>query len=115
MLYEVREYVAVPGRLPAVIELFNEATIPLFAKHGMELVHVGRTSVGPESLNELVYTLRFDDIAEMQQKWTAFLHDPEWVAAAAAKEAEGPMLQTIRRRLLDPGPFQTASGTHSYE
>ena len=108
MLYEIREYVAVPGRLPAVIELFNEATMPLFVKHGMELVNVGRTSIGPESLNELVYTLRFDDIAELEQKWKAFLQDPEWIAAATAKEAGGPMLQTIRRRLLDPGPFDVA-------
>lgn len=105
MLYEVREYIVYPGRLPAVIELFNEVTIRLFAKHGMELVHIGRTWIGENSLNELVYTMRFTDFAELERKWADFLQDPEWVAAVTAKEAEGPLYQSIRRRLLDPRPF----------
>ena len=72
-LYEIREYVALPGRLPTIIELFNELTIPLFAKHGMELVNIGRTWIGEDSLNELVYTMRFADVAELENKWAKFL------------------------------------------
>ncbi|BBX62236.1 hypothetical protein MSAS_14100 [Mycobacterium saskatchewanense] len=110
MLYEVREYMVIPGRLSTVIELFNEVTLGLFAKHEMDLVHIGRTWIGQESLNELVYTMRFNDLAEMESKWTAFLQDPEWIAAITAKEADGPLYQSIRRRLLDPGPFDVKAG-----
>lgn len=105
LLYELREYVAVPGRLPALIKRFNGVAIPLFAKHGMELVQIGRTSIGENSFNELVYTLRFDDSDDMERKWSAFAQDPEWIAAETASEAQGPLIQTLKRRLLDPGPF----------
>ncbi|MED5803833.1 NIPSNAP family protein [Gordonia sp. Z-3] len=110
MLYEVREYVAVPGRLPAIIDLFNQHTIRLFAKHDMDLIQVGRTWIGENSYNELVYTLRFSDVAELEKKWEMFLQDPEWVAELTAREAEGPMVASMRRRLVDPGPFADAEG-----
>jgi hypothetical protein len=105
VLYELREYTAVPGRLPALIERFNTTTIPLFAKHGMELRHIGRTNFGENSFGELVYMLAFTDTAEMDAKWARFVQDPEWAAAEAASEADGPLIQTLKRRLLDPGPF----------
>lgn len=105
MLYELREYVAVPGRLPALIERFNEITIPLFAKHGMELLQIGRTAIGEHSFGELVYVLRFEDAADMDAKWATFIEDPQWVAGESASEADGALIQTLRRRLLDPGPF----------
>lgn len=111
MLYEVREYVAVPGRLPAVIELFHGHVIPLFAKHGMELVQVGRTMIGENSFNELVYTMRFADLAELEEKWAAFLGDPEWVAAVSEREAQGPLYQSIRRRVLDASPVAEGAGS----
>ena len=105
MLYELREYTAIPGRLPVLIDRFNATAIPLFAKHGMDLVHIGRTNFGENSFGELVYMLSFADTADMDAKWARFLQDPEWVAAEAASEADGPLIQTLKRRLLDPSPF----------
>ncbi|MCF7552356.1 NIPSNAP family protein [Pseudonocardia sp. WMMC193] len=104
MIFEVREYVAVPGRLGAVVELFTSATVPLLAKHGMELVSAGRTLIGEHSWGELVYTLRFADLADLERRWGALLADPEWGAALAAAEADGPLFQTMRRRVLDAAP-----------
>ena len=66
MIYEVREYVPIAGRLGDVIELFKSVVIPLFGKHEMELVHVGFTTLGDNSFNELVYTMRFRDLAELE-------------------------------------------------
>ncbi|AEA24396.1 NIPSNAP family protein [Pseudonocardia benzenivorans] len=108
MIYEVREYVAVPGRLEAVIDLFTSATVPMLAKHGMELVSAGRTMIGEHSWGELVYTLRFDDLADLERKWNAMLADPEWIAALSAAEAGGPLFATMRRRILDASPVVTA-------
>jgi hypothetical protein len=110
VLYEFREYVAVPGRLAAVIDLFEKATAPLFRKHGMELVSAGRTMIGENSFNELVYTLRFEDLGDLERKWGAFLGDPEWVEAVTAREAEGPMLQSMRRRIVDPEALALSAG-----
>ncbi|BBG00869.1 MULTISPECIES: NIPSNAP family protein [Pseudonocardia] len=108
MIYEVREYVAVPGRLPAIIKLFREVTLPLFDRHGMKVVSVGRTSFGDNSFNELVYVLQFSDLAELDAKWTAFLGDDDWADALSTYEADGPLHQSIRRRLVDPSPFSDA-------
>ena len=105
MLYEVREYVAMPGRLASLITRFNEHTFRLFDKHQMDLVQIGVTSVGDHSFNEVVYTLRFADLADMEHKWGEFVRDPEWVAAFRASEAEGPLVQSMRRRLVDGSSF----------
>lgn len=105
MVYELREYTAVPGRLPALVARFNEHTIRLFGKHDMELVFISHTAFGENSVNELVYMMRFDGYAEIESKWSAFLADPEWREAKAASEVDGPLVQSVRRRLLDPAFF----------
>ncbi|MHA6797354.1 NIPSNAP family protein (plasmid) [Pseudonocardia bannensis] len=105
MLYEVREYVATPGRLEALITRFKEHTFRLFDKHQMDLVQIGVTSVGDHSFNEVVYTLRFADAADMERKWGEFIRDPEWIAVFRASEAEGPLVQSMRRRLVDASAF----------
>ncbi len=105
MIDEVREYVAVPGKLPALIERFNKHAFRLFAKHGMEVVQIGMTSIGDNSFNEIVYTLRFANLAELDCKWAALLADQEMISALAESEADGPLVQAMRRRLLTSEPF----------
>lgn len=105
MIYEVREYVPVAGRLGDVIELFKSVVIPHLAKHEMELIHAGFTILGDHSFNELIYTVRFRDLAELESKWKAFIGDPEWTAAFAEREKTGPLYQTIRRRVTDAAQF----------
>jgi hypothetical protein len=105
MIDEVREYVAAPGKLPALIERFNKHAFRLFAKHGMEVVQIGMTSVGDNSFNEIVYTLRFENLAELDAKWTALLADQEAISVFTESELDGPLIQSIRRRLLMTEPF----------
>jgi hypothetical protein len=107
MIDEVREYVAAPGKLPALIERFNKHAFRLFAKHGMEVVQIGMTSVGDNSFNEIVYTLRFENLAELDAKWTALLADQEAISIFTETEVDGPLIQSIRRRLLITDPFST--------
>jgi hypothetical protein len=106
MIYEVREYVPVAGRLGDVIDLFKTVVVPLFRKHEMELVHVGFTTLGDNSFNELIYTMRFSDLAELESKWDAFIQDPDWNTAFNAREKTGPLYQAIRRRVTDGRPFE---------
>lgn len=105
MIYEVREYLPVAGRLGDVIDLFKTEVVPLFRKHEMELVHVGFTTLGDNSFNELIYTMRFRNLADLESKWAAFIQDPEWNAALNEREKTGPLYQAIRRRVTDGGPF----------
>jgi hypothetical protein len=63
------------------------------------------TSFGDNSFNEIVYTLRFANLADMEAKWTALLTDQEMISAFAETEADGPLVQSIRRRVLTSAPF----------
>ncbi|GAA0603231.1 NIPSNAP family protein [Sporichthya brevicatena] len=110
MISEIREYVAMPGRLPDVIAFFHEDVIPLFHKHGMEFTQMGVTTIGDNSFGEFVYTMRFADLAEMEQKWGAFVADPGFGSALAAREAKGPLYRAIRRRVIDSGQFDHLLG-----
>lgn len=101
MIYEIREYVAVPGRFATLLGFFDEHTRPALARHGLQLVQAGTTLIGENSFNELVYTIRFADMAEVQSKWAKVVGDPQWGQAFAAAEAGGPFVQSMKRRLLN--------------
>lgn len=107
MINEVREYVPMPGRLNDVIVLFRTVVVPLFRRHEMEVIQAGFTTIGDNSFNELVYTMRFADLADLERKWAAFITDPDWMAAFAESEKSGPLYQAIRRRTVDSTPFDT--------
>ena len=95
-----------PGRLDDAIDLLKTAVFPLFRRHDMEVVQAGMTILGDKSFGELIYTMQFADLAELELKWNAFLSDPEWAAALAKVERKGPLYQSIRRRVVSNGPFE---------
>jgi len=105
MIYEIREYTTVPGRMNALITRNKEVVLPLFGKHGMDCVFMSVTEIGDNGNNELVYVLRWDSYAEMAEKWAAYMGDPDWIEAKAASEVDGPILERIRRRIVNPMPF----------
>lgn len=105
MIYEIREYTTVPGRMPALVKRFNNHTLGYFRKHGMEVVFLSVTELGANSNNELVYVLQFDSYDDMVSKWAAFQADPGWRDARSASEADGPIVASISRRVLSAAPF----------
>jgi hypothetical protein len=110
LISEIREYVASPGRLPDVLAFFHEDVIPLFRKHGMEFSQMGMTTIGDNSFSEFVYTMRFADLADLEKKWGAFIADPAFGSALAARETSGPLYRSIRRRIIDTSQFDHLAG-----
>ena len=55
--------------------------------------------------NELYYMLAWDSLAEREQKWNAFMSDPEWLAARAESEKDGPIIAKINNTILLPTAF----------
>jgi hypothetical protein len=47
MLYELREYKAVPGMLPVLLKRFETQVAPLMEKHGIRLHGFWTTLIGP--------------------------------------------------------------------
>jgi hypothetical protein len=109
MLYELRSYQALPGKLPALHRRFSEVTCTIFARYDMEVVGFWTNEVGGQS-NELLYLLRFDGMSDRERKWKAFAADEGWQQARAAFEADRPPLCRINSRFPRPTPGAPASG-----
>jgi hypothetical protein len=101
VILEIREYVGVSGRFAALPGFFDEHTRPVLAKHGMQPVQAGSTLMGETSFNESVYTIGLADLAEVQGKWAQVVSDLQKGEAFAAAEAGGPLVQFMKRRLLN--------------
>lgn len=104
MIYELRTYRCQPGRLGDVVRRFQQHTIPLWDKHGIQHVGFWTVMIG-ESNHDFIYLLSWDTLAQRQELWGAFSSDPEWLAAKAASEADGPIVTSVSNQLLTPTPF----------
>jgi hypothetical protein len=106
MIYEIRVYRCLPGRLPALLKRFETITMKLWEKHGIRQAGFFTTLVG-ESNQELTYLLAWESLAEREKKWAAFQSDPDWIAARAKTEADGQIVGNIVNQLLVPTSFSS--------
>ena len=104
MIYEMRVYRCIPGRLPALLKRFETITLKIWEKHGIRQAGFFTTLIG-ESNQELTYFLAWESLAEREKKWTAFQADPEWIDARAKTEADGQIVGNIVSQLLVPTAF----------
>ena len=106
MIYELRVYHCVPGRLPDLIKRFDTITLKLWEKHAIHQAGFWTTLIG-KSNHDLTYMLAWESLAEREQKWNAFMSDPEWIAKRAESEKDGPIVQTLSSQLLSPTAFSS--------
>lgn len=104
MIYELRIYRCLPGRLPALLKRFETATLKLFDKHGIRQAGFFTTVIG-ESNNDLTYLLAWESMAEREQKWAAFMTDPAWIGARAESERDGQIVANITSSFVAPTAF----------
>jgi len=106
MIYEMRVYRCLPGRLPALLKRFDTITLKIWEKHGIKQAGFFTTLVG-ESNQELTYFLAWDSLADREKKWAAFQSDHEWIAPRAKNEEDGQIVLNIVSQLLVPTPFSS--------
>ena len=104
MLYELRIYHCIPGKLPAVVARFETATVKLFEKHGIQQVGFWTVVIGASNA-DLYYILKWDSLDERQKKFAAFQADPDWIAARNKSEESGPIVASISNTILTPTNF----------
>jgi hypothetical protein len=104
MIYEMRIYHAVPGRLPDLNKRFSTITLKIWERFGIRQAGFWTTLVGPDS-NALYYLLEWDSMADREQKWNAFVADAEWLAARAETEKNGPLVERIENMFLAPTAY----------
>jgi hypothetical protein len=107
MIYELRVYHCLPGRLPALLKRFETVTLALWDKHGFRQSGFWTVVVG-NSNHDLYYFLKWDSLAEREKKFAAFQADPEWIAKRDESERDGPMVSSITNTILQPTPFSAA-------
>jgi hypothetical protein len=106
MIHELRIYRCLPNRLPALLNRFENTTLPLWERHGIKQAGFWTTLVG-ESNNELTYLIAWESMAERETKWTAFASDPEWLAKRAESEKDGPIVANVMNAFLQPTAFSS--------
>ena len=104
MIYELRIYRAVPGRMPALLKRFETKTLKVWERMGIRQVGFWTTVIGPSHL-ELVYLLAWDSMEERQRKWEQFQADPEWLLAWAESEKDGIIVGNVASSFLSPTKF----------
>ena len=106
MIYELRIYNCLPGRLPALLKRFEGATLKIWERHGIRQAGFWTTMIG-ESNQNLFYLLAWESLGEREKKWHAFQSDPEWVSKRAESEKDGPIVARISSQLLEPTKFSS--------
>ena len=106
MIYELRVYRCLPGRLPALLKRFENTTLKLWDKHGIRQAGFFTTLIG-ESNQELTYMVAWESLAEREKKWNQFQSDPDWISARATSEQDGQIIANIVSQLLVPTAFSS--------
>jgi hypothetical protein len=101
VIYELRVYECLPGRLPAINARFANHTTKLFEKHGIKNIGYWTTDVG-ESNHELTYLVAFEDANQRAAAWDAFRNDPEWAKVTEESHRDGLIVKNVRNQLLTP-------------
>ena len=105
MIYELRTYQVVPGKMKELNRRFGDITIHLFRKHGIQVVGFWETAIGEATTTELVYMLAFEDLAHYQRAWDAFIADQEWQDAKQKTEVDGPLVNVAGSKILEPTSY----------
>ena len=106
MIYELRVYRTLPGRLPNLLKRFQDHTLGIWERHGSRQAGFWTTLVG-ERAYDLTYMLAWESLAERDAKWGKFAADPEWLKARAESEADGPINANVTNQLLVPTAFSS--------
>lgn len=103
MIYELRVYEAMPGKMPALQNRFANITLKYFKEYGLGVVGFWTEEVGAN--NKLVYILSFQDMAQRDKAWAAFRGDSERGRLFAETERDGPLVARVTNRILRPTPY----------
>lgn len=100
MIYELRLYSVVPGRMPDLHARF-ERLPPLFKRHGVQCIGQWTVTAGPR-MPGFVYLMAYADLAEREARWAPFYTDPDWLSLRAETNAGAEMVERYDLCFLKP-------------
>jgi len=99
VIYELRYYECVPGKLPMVLKRFEDHALPIWNELGIRSLGFWTTAIG-ENDQSLHYMLAWESLADREAKWQAFAMDPRWQASRKLSETAGPLVARIKNSIL---------------
>lgn len=110
---ELRTYWSPPGKLEALLTRFQDHTLALFEKHGMENIVYWVPADAKDGAGEkLVYLIGHRSREAAKASWAAFGADPEWQRVSAASQVDGRIVSKVESKFLtvtDYSPVVTAA------
>ena len=104
MIHELRVYYCAPGKMPDLNKRFQNVTLKLWDKHGIRQVGFWTMAIGPTNA-ALYYLLEWENLAEREQRWGAFMQDPDWIRARGESEKDGPIIDHFENYILQPTAY----------
>ncbi|SDX50066.1 NIPSNAP family protein [Paenibacillus sp. CF384] len=90
MLYELRVYHIMPGKMQAIQARFRDHVIELFGKHGMKITHFWEDADAEH--NQLYYIVEHENMEQRNINYEQFRNDPEWLELRSVTEADGALV-----------------------
>lgn len=104
-VFEMRTYVAPPGKLEDLHARFRNHTVKLFEKHGMKNVVYLSPLDKEQAKNTLIYLISHESREAADKNWAAFRADPEWQAAAKKSEENGKLVMGVKAEYFSPTDY----------
>lgn len=101
-VFELRTYTAAPGKRDELLDRFEDHTMEIFRRHGMENVAYW---LPRDSDRELVYMLAFPSRYARDEAWREFDMDPEWQRVYEASRQDGPLVENVESVMLEPTDY----------
>ena len=105
-LFELRTYVAPPGKLAELDARFRNHTLGLFAKHGItNLGYFHPTDADKGAGSTLIYFIAHAGPDAAAASWKAFREDSAWMKARTESEKNGKLTAKVTSVYLKPVDF----------
>jgi len=110
VLYELRIYHVVPGKIENLVARFRDHTMKLFADHGIKSVAYWTALDEPVKSSTFFYILEHPSREAAAANWKAFQDDPEWKSVKAKSEENGKLVEKIGSTFLTLTDFSPRLG-----
>lgn len=94
MIHELRHYIPLPGKGPAMTDRFRVHVLPLFRKLNVKLVDFWQ----PLDEDGFWYVLEWPDEATAKATLGSITATEDWKRAKALTEADGPLIEKVESR-----------------
>ena len=110
VVYELRIYHVVPGKIEDLVARFRDHTKKLFADHGIKSVAYWTALEEPVKSSTFFYILEHPSREAAAANWKAFQDDPEWKSVKAKSEENGKLVEKIDSTFLTLTDFSPRLG-----